>query len=340
MPSKPCANPGWPPALDIPDAWRHAAARIASRGWRKIMVVGAADRGKSTFCAYLARHLLEAGRTVAFVDADIGQKDLGPPATVSLAHLRPERGLSGAVAEALYFVGAVNPVAHFVRLVIGTQRIVDAARAHCIIIDTTGLVQGRGAVLKALKIEAVRPDALVLLGQGDELAPIARAHRHLELLPVAPSPAARRKSERARKANREAAYRACFAGAGLRVLELDRLAVQRSLLFTGEPVADPRFLYAERVGEELVGVAPQGEVEAAPGLHVLPAGFADHLLCGLADHRGDCLGLGIVQALDLRQGRVSLLTTVPARGIRVLQMGDLYIGPDGRELRHHRVCPF
>lgn len=84
-------------------------------------------------------------------------------------------------------------------LVIGTRRMVDAAQADCVLVDTTGLVLGRGAVLKALKIEAVRPHALVMIEQGEELAPIARAHRHLEPLRIPPSPAARRKSERVRR---------------------------------------------------------------------------------------------------------------------------------------------
>ena len=110
-------------ALDIPAAWRRTAGRVAAKGWRKVLVIGAADRGKSTFCTYLARHL--------------------------------------------------------------------------------------------------------------------------NLLPIPPSAAARRKSDRVRKRAREAAFLACFARAGTRELGLERLVVQRSLLFTGEAVADSRFLYAE-----------------------------------------------------------------------------------------------
>ena len=326
------------PVLDIPAPWRRAAARIAARGWRKVLVIGASDRGKSSFCRFLARHLTQAGYCVAFVDADVGQKDVGPPATVSLARAGPDGEFTAA--EALYFVGAVSPMAHFASLVIGTRRLVDAAAAEFVLIDTTGLVHGRGAALKALKIEALRPDAVVLLERGEELAPIVRAHRHLDLLRLQPSPAARRKSDPARRQAREAAFRSYFAGAARRVLGLDRLVMQRSLLFTGEAVEDDRFLHAERVGDELLGITAGQHCSHEGGLRVIPAHFADQLLCGLADRHGDCLGLGLIEGIDFRGGALSLLTPLPQQRIRVLQFGDLHLSRDGRELRHGRLCPF
>lgn len=60
--------------LDIPADWQQSLARIKSHGWRKIMVIGAADRGKSSYCNFLAHGLQQTGARVAFVDGDIGQK--------------------------------------------------------------------------------------------------------------------------------------------------------------------------------------------------------------------------------------------------------------------------
>ncbi|MDA8254075.1 MAG: Clp1/GlmU family protein, partial [Betaproteobacteria bacterium] len=65
--------------LHIPVAWQHSAARILAKNWRRVLVVGAADRGKSIYCNFLVNALLREGRTASFVDADIGQKDVGPP---------------------------------------------------------------------------------------------------------------------------------------------------------------------------------------------------------------------------------------------------------------------
>lgn len=49
-----------------------------------MLVLGGTERGKSSYCHFLVQQLCGASARVAFVDADIGQKDVGPPATVSL----------------------------------------------------------------------------------------------------------------------------------------------------------------------------------------------------------------------------------------------------------------
>jgi len=73
--------------LHIPEAWREAAATILQERLRVILLLGCPDAGKSSYARFLAGELAQAGQRVAFVDADIGQKSIGPPATVTLAHI-------------------------------------------------------------------------------------------------------------------------------------------------------------------------------------------------------------------------------------------------------------
>ncbi len=80
---------------------------------RRILVLGESDRGKSSFCALLTRELFERGQSVGYLDADIGQKDIGPPATISLGLFGQGRGLGRADLIGMYFVGAISP---FVRI--------------------------------------------------------------------------------------------------------------------------------------------------------------------------------------------------------------------------------
>lgn len=63
--------------LHIPVAWERSAKRILSEGWGCILVVGATDRGKSSYCKFLVNALLREGRAVSFVDADIGKRMWG-----------------------------------------------------------------------------------------------------------------------------------------------------------------------------------------------------------------------------------------------------------------------
>ncbi|HEY7490357.1 MAG TPA: Clp1/GlmU family protein [Candidatus Tectomicrobia bacterium] len=277
--------------IDIPASWTWSAAEIAQRRWRKVLIIGAVDRGKSTYCAFLSRYLMAAGWRVAIVDADIGQKDIGPPATITLGY--PDASLARVPPAALYFVGAVSPVGHLLPMVLGTRRLVDAAQGEFVLINTTGLVQGVGRVLKGYKIEAVRPDVIVAVEQSTELQPITRAYRHYRTLRIQPSTSAMVKTSEQRREARERAFGSYFQTATEAVLPC------RSLIFQRRDV---------------------------------PTGFTQHLLCGVADRRNKGLGLAIIIELDWSRGTIVLLTPVAAESIRIIQGGDLYLTPDGYEL--------
>jgi polynucleotide 5'-hydroxyl-kinase GRC3/NOL9 len=306
--------------------------------------VGATDRGKSSYCNFLIHALLREERTVSFVDSDVGQKDIGPPATVTLAEIHPATDLATdfghAACDAIYFVGHISPFAHFLPLVLGTRQMVEAAKGEFVVIDTPGLVQGRGRVLVGFQVESLHPDVLVCLERGDELAPIRNAARHCNTLRVRPSPLAAHKSLSARRHIRQEAFRVHFQNAGEVDLRLEEVVVQRSSLFNGKPVADPRFLYAELLSDGLFAVADETAPPALEGVHVLPRNFGDQLLCGVADEASKCLGLAIVSAIDFSQRSLTFYTPVPKDSIRIVLFGDLYLDRNGRELHLRRLAHF
>jgi polynucleotide 5'-hydroxyl-kinase GRC3/NOL9 len=197
--------------LDIPASWEQSAAAIIQHRWRKVLVIGAVDRGKSTYCRFLSRYLLAAGWRVALVDADVGQKDIGPPATITLGY--PDASAVQAQPAAWYFVGAVSPVGHLLPMVIGTRRLVDIAQGESVLINTTGLVQGVGRILQGYTIEAVQPDVVVAIEQAAELRPITRAYRNYRTLRLQPSASAVSKTSEQRREARERAFRTYFQAA-------------------------------------------------------------------------------------------------------------------------------
>lgn len=210
--------------LDIPTGWAEAVSAILARPSARVMVIGAVDTGKSSFCRYAASRAAAAGRRTALVDADVGQKMAGPPATVTLAIPAPQT--ASAPVAAMHFVGSTSSAGHLLPLVIGAARLA-AADADIVLINTTGLIDGPGLALKTHKIDAVRPDLLVAIERDRELARVLGANSHLPLLRLAPSSRARAKSPARREANRRAAFSDYFAAAPRQALALDRLAVQR-----------------------------------------------------------------------------------------------------------------
>ena len=190
--------------LDIPPAWAELADRLAPSAWGRLIVLGGTDVGKSSFLRFLARVLVRRGQTVALLDTDLGQKMVGPPACVVLAHFTPDGELR---TERICFVGETSPAANMAGIIAATARLA-AAAAACVdrlLVNTSGLVAGPGVALKRWKLEALSPDQIVALARADELAPIvgplvASTVHHLQ-----PSLAARRKSSSAREENRRAA---------------------------------------------------------------------------------------------------------------------------------------
>jgi polynucleotide 5'-hydroxyl-kinase GRC3/NOL9 len=151
----------------------------AARHGRTVLFLGGMDAGKSTLARATAAFALRIGRAVAYLDADVAQKTVGPPATVGLKHIRepddliPERM---AVADALGFVGSTSPQDHLVPLVGALQRLRERARsegADLVIVDTGGEVSGiRGQLVKYYKVDMLEPDLVVGLQRGEELEPI------------------------------------------------------------------------------------------------------------------------------------------------------------------------
>lgn len=317
--------------LHIPQAWRETGRMVLGEGLRTILVIGAADRGKSTFCGYLIRLLVEAGHRVAFVDADIGQKDIGPPAAITMGYSDGDPTLRAITPAAYYFVGSTSPVGRMLPLVVGTAHLARAAAAPFVIVDTTGYIEGGGRILKGYKIEAVQPDLIVGIERKLELEPILKPYSAFRTVRVQPSRKAHPKDSWYRYLVRKRAFARYFANARSFGIDLDDLAFQRSLLFTGEPIAVDGALYAERTADGIVAVTEGRPVGTEP-VKILRPGFEQNLLCGLAGEHNECLGLAVLKAIDFERRTVAMHSPVPRDTVRVLQFGDLYIDLEGREL--------
>jgi polynucleotide 5'-hydroxyl-kinase GRC3/NOL9 len=266
--------------LHVPPAWDAAAQHIGRHALRRILVIGAADAGKSTFCRFLAEKAARTGRSTALLDTDVGQKIVGPPACVTMDD---PCGLS------LAFVGSTNPVLGRRRLVEGTRHLAQLTSADCLIVNTSGLLAGPGRSLKAAKIDALRPDLLITVGEGPPLAPIVQDASVLPVLCVPSSPEARRKTDGERRRARREAFRRYFAQSGL--LKLKSGLLSPSDVEAPLPVGLLLGLSREAGGDLGLGLLlrrPEGDVlevlspvseddvvQVLPGLLILDEDFAE-----------------------------------------------------------------
>lgn len=259
-----------------------------------IMLIGAADTGKTTLARQLARDAVLAGRTVAFVDADVAAATVGPPACVGLKHLEDGRDLTHLdAADELRFVGSVHPQGVVLPHVVAAAALVERARrqAEFVVLDTTGVVAGVvGQTLKYHLMELCVPAVVIAMQRGNEMEPIvgmlkrflgariAKAEPASDHVPLGPI----ERSEQRAKAFAEALP-----------TPLERWRVQPTVFAPTLPE-----------GFEL------------PRLH--------GMLVGIQDDGGRCLGLGVIEYVD----GVLRVATRHGEAMRGLRLGSMRIDLD------------
>jgi len=258
-----------------------------------VLVVGAAEAGKSTFAAWLANALHARGLTVAIVDADVGQSEIGPPATVGFGRVRrPLTRTGDAEPLGFEFVGVTSPGRRPWQTVEAAGRVSARARAgfERVIVDTSGFITGGFAgVVKQRKIAAVDPDVVVVIQVADEAEHIVRylagrARPRLVRLPAIRG--LRPRSPAARRRHRDAALARHLEGARRIVLALVRVAVHS---ISGEPLA--------------------------------PENIAVGAIAALHAPNGETLALGVVHAVDVVRRTLTVRTTRSAGEIAAVTVG-------------------
>jgi polynucleotide 5'-kinase involved in rRNA processing len=240
-----------------------------------VMLIGAADTGKTTLAKFLLADAIGSGLSAAFVDADVGVSTVGPPACVGLKWIRgPDDFSTLAVADELRFVGSTQPQGVVLPHVVAAAALVDVARAGAeyVVLDTTGVVSGVvGQTLKYHLMELCAPNLVIALQRGSELEPtIGMLQRFL----------------------------------GARVAKAE---IPRDIEVQG-PV-EQRNRRIKSFGAALAAPMARWRVQPSVFAPTLPEAFdltrLDSMVVGIQDGAGRCLGLG---ALEVEDGTLRVAT--------------------------------
>jgi len=299
--------------LGVVEPWRHALEAILTDPGVAVML-GDADVGKTTTATAIANAAVRAGYRTVVIDTDVGQSDIGPPATVGLAVAGcPVRHMDQWPAAAAFFVGDTQPQFVYRYVVEGAVRSVAWARdrgAEVIVVDTTGWVEGPAAVAaKARKIRRIGPRHVVALQRCGELEPIlARLPEGVIPHRLRPSFRATVRSRDMRRMARAHRFRQYFASARRHVVDLGAFPTGRPAIYAGRQIPQARML-AE-----------------------IPPSALRHLLVGLADQEGWLAAVGTI--IETTPAERTVAIAAPLRslaGVSELQWGVLRVAPPGGE---------
>ena len=246
--------------------WQKLANRIITPQ-KTVLVIGATDAGKSTFCRFLVDSALAQGLKTAFVDADVGQSHIGPPTTIGMKSFTPKMApvAFDGTADRLYFVGALSPRPHYLEALTGTRLMVDSAReteADFVVVDTTGYIHDPPAVsLKQHKIELIRPDHLIGIGRAIELERITAYYNQqawIEVHHLLPHRSVRSKSSHTRSRHRKARFDAYFSESRMAQIPFAQIRGGRTPFFIGRPANAKELEILSRLAETQVHYAEWG----------------------------------------------------------------------------------
>jgi polynucleotide 5'-hydroxyl-kinase GRC3/NOL9 len=268
-----------------------------------VMLIGAADTGKTTLAKFLLADAIGAGLSAAFVDADVGVSTVGPPACVGLKWIRsPDDFGSLADADDLRFVGSTQPQGVVLPHVVAAASLVEVARSavDTVVLDTTSVVSGVvGQTLKYHLMELCAPNLVIALQRGSELEPtIGMLQR--------------------------------FLGA----------RVARAEIPPGIEPLGPVEQRSQRISAFAAALAPplaRWRAQPAVFAPTLPEAFdlgrLDGMLVGVQDGAGRCLGLG---ALEVEDGTLRVATHL-GDAMEGLRLGSLKIDLDTFETTRVRL---
>jgi polynucleotide 5'-hydroxyl-kinase GRC3/NOL9 len=219
------------------------------RVWGPLLLLGAADTGKTTLMSALVDRLA-GSQPVALVDADIGQSHIGPPTAVGWTFIGRRVGLAPPKcpeeaptldARGIAFVGDVTPVGHLLQLMAALALCVEQAKqaAEVVLIDTPGLVTGGAACSLWWTVQRwLRPERIIAIQRENELGELlAGLQVGLSVIETIQTPAElRRKSPEARQEHRRRLFDRYFQEATAYTLDLKDLAVRSTQRMTPDTV--------------------------------------------------------------------------------------------------------
>ncbi len=290
------------PGSTIPDSWKEAEETALGFKNPKVVVLGPVDSGKSSLCTYLANSLVNKQSGVTVLDADLGQADIGPPATLSLAVAYEELlALSDLDPKIMFFVGQTSPASVETQVIEGLKKLMEhnPLPHSSSVINTDGWIGTKESdTFKARIISTIEPDLVIAIerqsGELSNLLSMVTA----KSIPVKTPDVVKVRTQDERRRLRELNYRKFLQDGIIRNINFQRVMLR------GLQLRDNRL---------------RGAIEKR------------NALVGFLDEQGLLLNIGVLRTVCQREAYMKIFTTFENEPFMV-EFGSVKIDSGGREL--------
>ncbi|MEM2014739.1 MAG: Clp1/GlmU family protein [Candidatus Methanomethylicia archaeon] len=350
----------------IPMEWRNIVTKVLE--FKKplvIMILGTVESGKTTLCTFVANESFSKNYKTAVVDSDVGQSDLGPPATIGVGFLEREiTFLSEIPLFDIFFAGSTSPKEVYERILLSTRKAVDRALengAEVIVVNTDGWISDMDAKkFKTSLILSIEPNVILCIQRYGELESILKAFKNfssINIFRLPPAKITKTKSKEERKLLREHAFARLFSDAKVISLNINRLSFLYSVFGSGlqitnnslreyESTLNIPIVYGES-STDFVFLVCKGSLneEKIKNMKnilsskndkitpiIVDENFAKNILVGLFDSNHKFLGLGIIMDIDFYKRTIDIFTNVKESNVCTVAFGNIKLSEDGREI--------
>lgn len=282
--------------------------------YRRVIIIGPTDHGKSTLSAWVVNKLSSLGREVAYMTTDVGQNEIFSPAFESIARVNPPAipgsSLSFDVIDSC-FVGSFSPTDNIRKYLDCAAEL--SSRAGQVVIDTDGWVRGEEALkTKARLASLTGSEAIVSIGLSKEEVELLRKESGMEVIEL-PRLVNGEKSQSERRSHRERLIVQRLLGSKPRLVASE--IVEGLPVFAGKTLKLPfsGVVYAEEIGGKIVAVF-RGRAPPVSNAALLKEGWERGLLLAV---RGEGIHLGVLDKIYYDRRMVRILTPYDGRIERV-----------------------
>ena len=200
----------------IPPEWTDFVKKVLEKdhGNPRIMVLGGLDTGKNTLITYATNLLIQDGMKVILMDADMGQCEIGPPTTMSVAMItEPISELLEMDPDSVFFVGSTSPMHSVGRVLDGAGKLMGflnkSAEDATLFVNMPGWISGPAAgYFVQQMISRTGVTRLAVLQREDEAQSVLEGlPSKIEVTKLPVSSYALPRSKEERKFLRETSYR-------------------------------------------------------------------------------------------------------------------------------------